>query len=529
MSNKERQKDLNFLMLKNTKFRKFAKRFLYSRVIIIFFLILVQILLFIFSLIKLKPYIEYVLGGSILLSFVFLIYLVNKKGKNEFKIAWILPLVIFPLFGIAAYIFSHINLGGIKLKRSLHKVKNITNNLKNIDEESSQKIDSDKENKDISFYLYKQGNYYPHYDNEVKYYPSGEIFFPQLFEDIKNAKEFIFLEFFIIDIDESWTLLMELLEEKVKQGLEVRVLYDAIGSIMASSKSYVKYLSEHGIKAQIFLPLIPFFSTKLNNRNHRKIVVIDGEIAYTGGINITNEYFNYGKNRFEYWKDNAIRIKGPAIQNLITIFIQDWNLQKIHNNDFEKYIVRDYKRYNQNGLVIPYGDDAYNDEDIAEDVYLYIINKAKKYVHIMTPYIVIDNQLQESLLFAAKKGLEVSLIVPIRPDHLITFCIGKTYLKTLIDAGVNIYLYEKGFIHAKTFISDDRLAVVGSINLDYRSLFHHFESASLLCDCPVIYDIEKDFQETLKNCKKMQPEDYKKLPARIRFLGRLFRIFGPLV
>jgi len=526
MNNKSRSKDINYIFLRNNKFKKIARSWVYNKVFFIFLLILIQILLFIFALLKLNPYLEYVLGSSIFLSAVFMIYITNKQGKNEFKLAWTLPFMVFPLFGIAAYIFYHANFGGMRLKKNLSEAKKLTANKK---VPASDNLDEYENIKGLAQYLKKTGGFEAHCHNGIEYFPNGESLFPQLFKDIQEAKEFIFLEFFIIDVDESWTLLLELLEEKVKQGVEVRVLYDAIGSIMAATKKYAAFLRSKGIQTQVFSPLIPFFSTHLNNRNHRKIVVVDGKVAYTGGINIANEYFNYGKNRFNYWKDNMVRITGSAISNLTTMFIQDWNIQNCVDKNPEKYIYRDYDFVDKKGVVIPYGDDAFNDEDLAENIYLEIINNAKKYIHITTPYLVIDNHLQDSLLFAIRKGIELSIILPARPDHLITFCIGKTYIKTLIEAGANVYIYDKGFIHAKTFISDDETATVGSVNLDYRSFYYHFECGAFMYRVDEIADIERDFQETLKDCTKMTIENYKKTPKRYRILGRLFRIFGPLV
>ena len=521
--------DYNELYTRNKRFRVFTKRIVYSRLIFTFLLILLQILLLVFFISKLKPYIEYFFGGSILLSFLFMVYLTNSPGKNEFKMAWMLPLILFPIFGIATYIFYRTNPGGRITQNNVKKIKTITDELCDSAEDSKKLLNDYPEISGLGNYLINAGNYVSYTNSTVKYFQNGETFYPDFFEEIKNAKKYIFIEFFIIAVDESWTTLVKLLEEKVNQGVEVRVLYDGLGSTMMSTHYYEKYLESKGIKTRIFLPLIPFLSTQLNNRNHRKIVIIDGKISYTGGLNIKNEYFNLGDNRFAYWKDNGIKIQGPAIKTLLMLFLQDWNLNNSKPDNFETYLKTDFQFQSAKGIVIPYGDDAYNNADIAEDVYLSILKNAKKYVHITTPYLLLDNQLQNALILTARSGVEVSLVVPSKADHLLTFCIGKTYLKTLINAGVKVYLYNKGFIHAKTFISDDVTATVGTVNLDYRSLYHHFECGVVMHYLPVISDIEKDFQDTLKDCTQMFPEDYKKIPKRYRFLGRLFRIFAPLM
>ena len=373
-------------------------------------------------------------------------------------------------------------------------------------------------------------SYPPYSKTRVDYYPNGESFEESLLKELENAKHFIFIEFFIISADESWLKIVEILKEKVKQGVEVRVLYDAIGSVFSATKTHQKYLEKAGIKAKIFLPLAPVFATQQNNRDHRKIVVIDGKTAYTGGINISSEYFNREHKRFKYWKDTAVKIKGPAIKTFTTMFLQNWNLISKETDEYEKYINLPYSCYEKyNGLVIPYGDDAYNNEDYAENTYLYMISHAKKYVHITTPYVIIDNMMMNALIFAAKRGVEVSIIVPSKPDHFVTFCIGRTFLKTLIEAGIHIYNYDEGFIHAKNVICDGTSATVGSVNLDYRSFYHHFECGLYMYKCDVINKIEKDFQDTLCQCSEMTVHSYKKLSLPVRFIGRVMRVFAPLM
>lgn len=461
-----------------------------------------------------------------------MIYLSNCPGKNEFKITWMIPLIVFPLFAVAGYIFYHLNIGGARLKKRLRKSKDATLGYIESIENVQKLLENYPEVKDIGNYLYASGNYAPSLNNSVEYFPTGEEFYKDLMQEIKQAQKYIFLEFFIVGVEESWATLVDLLEQKSKEGVEIRLVYDGIGSIMASTRRYVKYLKTRGINAQIFCPVVPFFSTQLNNRNHRKIVVIDGKTAYTGGLNMSNEYFNMGKNRFTYWKDNAVKLKGEAIKNLTVMFLQDWSCCLKNAEDpvvFKNYFLSAYSKNQDKGLVITYGDDAFNKEDIAENVYLYILEKAVSYVNITSPYLVLDNHLLEQIVFTAKKGIQVNIIIPSVPDHLVTFCVGKTFMKDLMDAGVNVYVYKKGFIHAKTFISDGKIATVGSINLDYRSFYHHFECGCFMYDVPVIQDIQQDFDETLKDCELMTPQLYKKIPLIQRIIGRIFRIFSPLI
>ncbi len=524
-----RSKDLNYLIIQDKHGKAVFRKSIYSRIILNFFLIAVQIAIFTVFLLEFQSKLELYFGVSLILSTSFIIYLSNCGGKNEYKIAWLLPTIIFPLFGVSAYILYHTNLGGRKIRKKLAVLKEKTKSCLPSKEASLELLKKYPEMQGLGTYLINSGSYYPHTNTNVTYFKSGEEFYPDMFQFVVAAKKFIFIEFFIIEVDETWALLVELLEQKVKEGLEVRVMMDGLGSPVASQKVYQKYLRSKGIKVHTFLPLVPFFSTQQNNRDHRKIVIIDGEVAYTGGVNLSNQYMNRGSNKFAYWKDNAVRVEGPAIQNFMLLFLQTWNVDQKEKDDFVRLINFPYPKKDAGGLVIPYGDDAFNREDIAENIYLHIIANAKKYLYITSPYMVIDNQLQSSLIFAARRGVDVRIIVPSQPDHFLTFCIGKTYLKTLQENGIKIYTYQKGFIHSKTFICDDIISTVGSVNLDYRSLFYHFECGILMYDMSAILDARDDFVETLKDCQMMDNDSYKKIPSYQRAIGRVFRVFASLI
>lgn len=526
-----RQTDLNYIIMKDNHGRKFIQRTVYSRLLITGLLVLLQLFFFAYFIIRMQQYIEFYFLVSILVSAGFMIYLTNTKGKNEFKIAWFVPMVIFPIVGVGAYLLYHTNAGGRRAKKALQKSQKETFELLPAKETVTPVLEKFSDISDLQTYLLNR-NFFPYENNQISYFSCGEDFYPDFFNALKNAKKFIFIETFILKVEETWAFILEILAEKVKEGVEVRVMYDAFGSQIASQKSYQKYLEAHGIECCVFSPIIPLISTKQNTRDHRKIYLIDGEVVYSGGLNLANEYFNYGKNHFEYWKDNAIKIEGEAVRGFTTMFLQNWNMEKRsrkYQDNYSKYINIPYAKYDYPGIAIPYGDEAYNSEDVAENIYLYIINSAKKYLHITSPYVLLDNTFQEAIIFAAQKGIDVKIIVPSLPDHIITFCIGKTFLKTLVEKGVKVYLYKKGFIHAKTFISDDKIATVGSVNLDYRSLYHHFECGTIMYQMPVINDIESDFQNTLLDCEEMKPGDYEKLPWVKRVCGRIFRIFAPLM
>ena len=515
-------------IVRNEKARTFFQRFIYGRTILTFLMLLAQIVLIIFLCVKLQAYKFYFIS-SIALSLSAMIFLSNTKGKNEFKLAWIVPIIIFPLFGVVAYILYHINFDGLLIKKKVEKVKAYSKKYTKSSEKVQKVIEKYPEISDLQTYFYKTCSLVPYENNKISYYSCGEEFFPDFCKEISKAKKFIFIEFFIIALDESWATVLDLLEKKVQEGVEVRVIFDGFGSIMASYSNYQKYLAEQGIKTLVFSPIVPVLSTRQNNRDHRKIVVVDGKVAFTGGLNIKNEYFNHGKNRFPYWKDNAVRIEGESANSFTNMFLQIWNAGKKTAEDFSPYFVKQTKKKNADNVVIPYDDNAFNDKDIAESVYLYLIGNAKKYIHITTPYLLLDNNLREALIFAANRGVEVSIMLPSKPDHLLTFCVGKTFLPELLAQGINIYIYERGFLHAKTFICDDKMATVGSVNLDYRSLYLHFECGAFIYDKDLVPQIEKDFLESENYCQKMKLADYKKIPFFTRFFGRIFRIFAPLL
>lgn len=515
------------------KYTRFLKPLVYSKILLIALLLLVQFGIYITLILKFDSLLKYVGEMNLALSILFLSYLVNGSGKNEFKLLWILPVLILPFFGIVLYLMCKANFGGHQLKKNLSAIRTLSEPvLSEKKDETAAVFEKYPKVRDISEYLLRMSSYPPYIDTKATYFSSGEEAFADIKEQLKAAETFIFIEYFIIEPSSIWYEILDILHEKASQGVDVRVLYDSLGSGAYSTIRYEHYLAQRGIKSKVFLPFVPIFDTGLNNRDHRKILDIDGKTVYTGGINISDEYANRDHSRFDYWKDTAIRLDGPAVRTYTIMFLQLWNVaNKTVQNDFEyrKFADAPCRKFPGQGVTIPYGDDAYNGEDIAENVYSYILARAHNYVHIMTPYVILDNTMINNLVFAAKRGVEVSLIVPKQYDHYITFCVGRTFIKTLIENGVNVYEYNPGFIHAKSFVSDGNRAATGSINLDYRSLFHHFECGVFLYRSPEIERIEDDFQSTLKDCTQITVESYKKIPLFTRVTGWIFRIFSPLL
>ena len=341
-----------------------------------------------------------------------------------------------------------------------------------------------------------------------------------------------------------WETILEILRAKVKEGVEVRIMYDGMSDYFRLPIHYARDLNAEGIKCQVFSPIVPLLSTVQNNRDHRKIMVVDGHTAFTGGINLADEYINQ-KERFGYWKDACLMLQGDAVRDFTLMFLQIWNvveyvrLPKVQRDRAEAHLLDEYRRYIQmplpkceesgRGFVIPYDDNPLDNEQVGELVYLDILNTAEKYVHIMTPYLVLDHNMVVALTYAAKRGVDVKIIMPHIPDKKYAFILARTFYNELLEAGVEIYEFLPGFVHSKVFVSDNEKAVVGSINMDFRSMYLSFECAALMYKNKEICAIEEDFQNTLKECEKITKDVYRSMPLWQKLAGSLLRLFAPLM
>lgn len=505
-------------------------RILFSRTMITFILLLIQILVLFGVFYYLNPYREYFVVGFYIFSAILVVYMINLNSRPEFKLAWMIPLCVFPLFGVLLYLFVMINPGAIGLKKEMKKTRMATKQYLSEQPDITAQLESEEPHfADISYYLQHTGGFPTYRNTDAVYYPSGESVFVAIKEELEKAKDFIFIEFFIISEGIMWNSILDILKKKVKEGVEVRVMYDGTCTVACLPYSYPKRLRAMGIKAKMYAPIIPFLSTHQNNRDHRKNLIVDGKVGFTGGINLADEYINE-RNLYGHWKDTAIKVSGDAVRSMVALFLQMWNVSEPRPWNDEHYLdVKHEKLATAEGYIVPYGDEPTNEEDIAEDIYRDILNKARKYVHIMTPYLIVDHEMLSALCFAAKRGVDVQLVLPHVPDKTIPFLIAKTYYQTLIKAGVKIYEYKPGFIHAKSFVCDGEKAVVGSINLDYRSLYHHFECAIYIYKHRVIHDVEADFQDTIRKSILITSEEYRKVNILQRIIGRIFKIFGSLM
>ncbi len=509
---------------------KFLK-LLFNRVVVTGLLIMLQLGIILFWVLSLTNEFIYFYFFSLVLGLILIIYILGRTDNPSFKLAWSITILVLPIFGGLLYLIF----GGNKVRRRLRKKIDKTYEQVINHYDKNDNIIAEIENIDKS--VAKQVQYiknaakFPIYKNtSSKYFSCGEEFFPTYIEELKKAENFIFMEYFIISEGVMWDSILEILVQKVKEGVDVRLIYDDFGCAKNLPNNYYKQLAKLGIKAQVFNEVIPVLSSILNNRDHRKITVIDGKTAFTGGLNLADEYINEIE-RFGYWKDSAIMIKGDAVWSFTNMFLQVWSFSGGGKIDYDKYRMPntlDHEKLND-GYVQVYGDSPYDGELIGESIYMNILNRAKDYVYIYTPYLIIDNEVLTALILAAKSGIDVRLVTPHIEDKWYVHIITKSYYAQLIEAGVKVYEFTLGFIHSKVFICDDEIATVGTINLDYRSLYFHFECGVYLYRTESIKDIKKDFRKTFEASKLITLEDTKKIKWSNRFLRAIIRLIAPLL
>ncbi len=457
-----------------------------------------------------------------------IIYLFNCSMDSSAKLTWMFIIAIVPLVGTAFLLFTQSNFGHRMEKKMVDDQINKTKNILDQPENVSKELEHDGSGTDdLCRYLNRTGSF-PLYDHTaVTYYSQGEDKFEAMLRELEKAEKFIFLEYFIVEEGYMWGRILDVLTRKAKEGVEIRVMYDGMCEMATLPTDYWKLLEKEGIKAKAFSPIKPFISSHYNYRDHRKILVIDGKAAFNGGVNLADEYINR-RERFGHWKDTAILLRGPAVKSFTLMFLQMWYVGE-ENPDYESFLVEAEPVPEAKGYVMPYCDSPLDKEKVGETVYMDILNRATDYVHIMSPYLILDGELETALCFAAKRGVDVKLILPGIPDKKVPYDLAKTHYTHLTEAGVKIYEYTPGFVHAKVFVSDGIKATVGTINLDYRSLYHHFECATYLYKTDCIPEIEADFQNTLEKCRAVTPETIKAEKFSTKFVGQTAKFLSPLM
>lgn len=511
-------------------------RIVFGRTTFVVLFMLLQIGFFVAALSWMEADLPVIYGASAILSVAAVIYILNEQVNSSFKIAWMIPVLIIPVFGVLFYLFVKLQIHTKIMAWRLEKMRREAEPWLRQDPQVSQAIarENPGEGRFLE-YMNRSAGFPAYSDTGASFFPLGDSAYEVLKEKLRQAKHYIFMEYFIVERGMMWGGILEILEEKAAQGVEVRVMYDGMCSMMLLPYHYPRELERRGIHCKMFSPVKPTLSTHHNNRDHRKITVIDGHTAFTGGINLADEYINQ-KLRFGHWKDTAIMVQGDAAQGFAMMFLQMWNMTEVSSLDYGNYLpvpeeLAQVKAQagERKGYLLPYGDSPMDKERVGEQVYLDILNRAVSYVHIMTPYLILDEETENALIFAAKRGVDVKLIMPHIPDKKYAYLLARTYYPDLLRAGVQIYEYTPGFVHAKEFICDGQRAVVGTINLDFRSLYLHFECGLYLYQCPQIQDVEQDFQNTLAKCGRITPEDCRRYSLVKWLAGRVLRLIAPLM
>ena len=504
---------------------------LFSRTLIIVLLLAVQVLLIAGFYLWLNDYLSWFSVVLALFTLVMVIYLFNSDMDSTAKITRMFIIAVLPIPGAAMLWFTQSNLGFRKLKkRELELIRETKYALpqpagvKDTIEQDDSGVD------DLCTYLNRSGCFPIYDDTAVTYFPIGEEKFAAMLEELKKAEKYIFMEYFIIEEGYMWGEILRILVEKAKAGVDVRVMYDGMCEVFQLPADYWKLLEKEGIRAKPFSPIVPLVSSHYNYRDHRKILVIDGKTAFNGGVNLADEYINHIE-RFGHWKDTAVMLKGRAAKSFALMFLQMWNIDE-KEPDFTPCLDTeddDPIPETRGGYVMPYADCPLDTDKVGETVYMDFLNRANDYVHIMTPYLILDGELETALKYAAQRGVDVKIILPGIPDKKLAYALAKAHYRSLVGAGVKIYEYTPGFVHAKVFVSDDVRAVTGTINLDYRSLYHHFECATYLYKTACIEEMERDYQETLAKCRAVTPETIKNEKFGYKLLGGLLRFLAPLM
>ena len=508
------------------KWQKGLWNLLFSRMTLVIVLLLIQVGLLLSVFAWFRDFLPQIIGGQFLLTVGMLLHLISRPLEPTAKLTWLVLIAAAPIFGSLLYLFSLKELGHRALGRRVKQIATETKSLLPPDLSAKAALEqADPGAGALAEYVHRISGYPVWAHTNVTYFPLGQDKFRRLLAELEQARDFIYLEYFIIEEGLMWGRILEILARKAAQGVDVRVLYDGTCEFMLLPKGYHKKLEALGIRCKVFSPFTPFVSTYYNFRDHRKICIIDGHTAFNGGVNLADEYINE-KPKFGHWKDTAVMLKGETVRNLTLMFLQSWAIDE-KSPEFPPFSGSTAPA--ATGFVMPYGDNPLDSHRVGQRVYLDILNRARRSVSIMTPYLILDTETENALKYAAARGVTVRLILPGIPDKKIPYALAKTHYRALLDAGVEIYEYTPGFVHAKVFLADDREAVVGTVNLDYRSLYHHFECATWMWGTDCIGDIREDFTQTLSQCRRVTAETVKQEKRSLRLLGYLCKLFAPLL
>ncbi len=518
--------DNNTTLEKNADVKNGVKRLVFAGIAIVLQLIVILIINF-----KFAQQAEWFAIGMRVLGAMMVIFLYNDRTPSAMKMTWIIIIMALPIFGATFYLLAGLNRSTHRMRKRYKEVDDRLFPLLPDDSAATARLEAtDRRVANISHYLTETSMYPLFDDTAITYYDDAAKGIEAQKEELRLAKHFIFMEYHAIEDAESWHAIQDILEERVKAGVEVRVFYDDMGSIGFVNTDFVKRLEAKGIKAKVFNPFMPGLNLFLNNRDHRKITVIDGRVGFTGGYNIANEYFNL-THPFGHWKDTGVKLVGPAVQSLTTAFLEMWNASAegdIDDTLFRQYLPKVLPNPDAQGFVQPYADNPMDDAPVGEDVYISVAEYAKEYAWFVTPYLIITDEMEHALSLAAKRGVDVRIITPGIPDKKMVYGLTRSYYYNLVRGGVRIFEYTPGFCHCKMSVADDTLATCGTINMDYRSLYHHFENGCLYYGCDAVADTKADFEWMFDQSREVT-EQYRDPAAHMRLWYAILRLASPLM
>lgn len=500
-----------------------------SRLAFVVLSVCLQVLWIIALIVKVNEYYAEISVLTSVAAFVAVLLLYGKEGNMALKMPWIMLILVFPVWGLSFYLLCGQSFNTRKMQRRFEQLDMEMRTFISQDKEITRELaETNKAIANQSHYIWKYGQAPMYRDTKVDFFAEAVDGFEAQLEDIKAAKDFIFMEYFAIEDGEAFSKMKEILVAKVKEGVEVRIFYDDVGSVGFVNPKFARELQELGIQCRIFNPLIPLLNMFMNNRDHRKITVIDGKIAYTGGYNLANEYFNY-THPFGYWKDTGVRLEGEAVRTFTLMLLKMWNVMDHTDLSYERFFPQFDKKWTGKSYVQPYGVNPLNGEHLGENIYMNIIKNARRYVYFVTPYLIITDEMKKELGLAAKRGVDVRILTPGIPDKKMIYRITRSYYTGLVKDGVRIFEYTPGFCHAKECICDDEVAVIGTINMDYRSLYLHFEDGVYLYQTEAIAKMYQDYQDMLSVSEEVTDKYLQKVSTHLSIGQSLLRIIAPLL
>ena len=502
-------------------------KLLFQRVVIVSLALLLQLAVLFVGLHRFSDYFPWYNAVLGVISLVLTLVIVSKPGDPAYKIAWIIPILAAPLFGVTLYLMFGGHRLSRRMKRNLRVVERTMKNNLRQDRSILDELELENPAVEAQAYYLASKAFCPIYTNtRTEYFSLGEDCYRRMLEDLRSAEHYIYLEYFIIRRGKMWGEMLAILREKARQGVDVRVIYDDFGCITKLPSGYYKRLEAMGIRSRPFNPFIPIMSPLLNNRDHRKFLIVDGRVGYTGGINLSDEYINE-THPFGHWKDCGIRLEGDAVWSMTIMFRSMWNL--IRKDASEELLPPAMELREERGYVQPFTDCPLDRECVSETAFFNMISRARKSVYIMTPYLILDTAMRAVLCTAAKSGIDVRIITPGVPDKKYVFAVTRANYDELLEAGVRVYEYTPGFIHSKVVCVDMECAVVGTVNMDFRSLYLHYEDGAFLYNTDSVHQIGDDFADTLPLCREVTLQAHRERSAVVRIVEMCLRIFSPLM